>query len=101
MYIPPKYRMANEEECLELMRQHPFAIMVTTHHGMPVATHIPIELYEEEKVLFGHISKANLQHHAVEEGQEVLVIFQGPHAYISPSWYENENVMYGILAFLI
>jgi len=57
-----------------------------------VATHIPLELSEDETKLRGHIAKANPQWKNFQNNSEVMVIFPGPHAYVSSSWYDHENV---------
>jgi transcriptional regulator len=59
-----------------------------------MATHTPLMLYlrEEQPVLIGHISIANEQKELLVNGAEVLCIFQGPHAYVSPRWYTEMNV---------
>ena len=61
---------------------------------MPVATHIPLELEDtgNQIKLLGHVSLANKQHEVLREHPQVLVIFTGPHAYISSSWYAKPNV---------
>lgn len=56
------------------------------------ATHLPLLLSDDKKSLIGHFSKGNQQWKDIE-GQEVLVVFQGPHCYISPSWYENQDTV--------
>lgn len=59
--------------------------------GALEGTHIPMVLHRNEGeygVLYSHFAKAN-PHWKVLEGQEVLVIFSGPHSYISPSWYAH------------
>src|SRR5699024_2633993 len=74
---------------------HPFGIVVTTENGQPVATHLPMQLrkIEGEYYITGHVAYANPQWKTLRDSNEkVLVIFQGPHAYISSSWYEHENV---------
>ena len=61
----------------------------------PWATHLPFVLGKNnagEHILSGHLAKANQQWKSISEKDDVLVIFQGPHAYISSSWYNHENV---------
>lgn len=56
------------------------------------ASHLPFLLQSEAGapgVLLGHMARANPQWHDFQSGAEVLVLFQGPHGYISPSWYES------------
>jgi transcriptional regulator len=91
MYIPPAFREDDLEVLHALMRDYSFAIVVTQQGGVPVATHLPLLLESERGAygtLLGHMARANTQWHGFDGTQEALVIFQGPHAYITPSWYE-------------
>jgi transcriptional regulator len=91
MYTPPAFREEDISTLHALMLANSFAILVTQEQGAPLATHLPFLLEAERGpygTLLGHMARANSQWHAFEQGQQALVIFQGPHAYISPSWYE-------------
>jgi len=91
MYIPNSFRENDQSLLHELMRQYNFAILVTQHEGAPFATHLPFLLDAERGphgTLLAHMARANPQWRAFAGGQPALVIFQGPHAYVSPSWYE-------------
>jgi len=94
MYVPKIFKNENQEEIEEFIRQNSFGILVSLENGLPLATHIPIELKEKEdkKMLCGHLARANGQWRSFDENKEVLVIFSGPHAYISSSWYTGESV---------
>ncbi|WP_297516175.1 FMN-binding negative transcriptional regulator [Flavobacterium sp.] len=95
MYIPENYSLSNPEEMHEFIRTNNFAILVNQTHGQLWATHIPLVLDTKEDgtpYLLGHLSKLNPQHEGFLENDAVLVIFSGPHAYISSSWYDHENV---------
>jgi transcriptional regulator len=90
MYIPKSFREDDLETLHSLMRQYSFATLVTQHDGVPFASHLPFVLQADQGpygTLLGHMARANPQWQDFASGQEVLVIFQGPHAYISPSWY--------------
>lgn len=94
MYIHSINRWENEEEITNLIQQNPFATLVSKVDGRPWATHLPLLLSKDKNgdaVLSGHVAKANQQWKHLGE-EEVLVLFQGPHAYISSSWYNHENV---------
>ncbi|MFL5800750.1 MAG: FMN-binding negative transcriptional regulator [Roseiflexaceae bacterium] len=91
MYIPNSFRENDQSLLHELMRQYSFAILVTQHDGAPFATHLPFLLDAERGqygTLLAHMARANPQWRGFASGQPALVIFQGPHAYVSPSWYE-------------
>ncbi len=93
MYIPKLFLEENEEKILAFMREFNFATLVTAKNGFPTATHLPfiIEKREEKIILSAHLAKANA--HWKHFDGEILVIFQEPHAYISPVLYgEMPNV---------
>ncbi len=95
MYTPRDYKNDNIDEIKNFIQQNSFGVLVVEADGKITATHIPLELYKNEKgedVLCGHISKANPQWKNFETTKEVLAIFSGPHTYISSSWYDHENV---------
>lgn len=75
-----------------LMRDHPFAMLVGQRDGRLDANHLPLLLVEEGEygTLQGHAARA-LSFDALA-GQEVLIVFQGDHAYVSPSWYETKQL---------
>jgi transcriptional regulator len=89
MYRPPHFREDRLEVLHALIRAHPLATLVTAGPGGLVANHIPflIEDGGEFGVLHAHPARANEQLAALRAGADALVIFQGPQAYISPSWY--------------
>ena len=95
MYIPHYYKNEDLEEVKEFIRQNSFAILVNQVDGKPWATHIPLELSRNtqgEERLIGHIAKANPQWKSFSSDSKVLAIFNGPHTYVSSSWYKEEEV---------
>lgn len=95
MYIPRRYQEQDREKILSFMKENSFAIVVTVQDGLPVASHIPLAIEKDSfgnDVLTGHISKGNNQKASLINGEKVLCIFSGPHAYISPRWYTELNV---------
>lgn len=95
MYIPELYKNENADEIKNFIKNNSFGILVNQTDGKLWGTHIPLELetnFQEKEVLFGHLSKENPQGKSFENNNEVLAIFNGPHAYISSSWYDHENV---------
>lgn len=94
MYIPKFNAVSDPALLFDLMRQFSFATLVTSHEGAPFATHLPFVVYPERGprgTLVAHMARGNMQWRDLGEagaaGHEALVIFQGAHAYISPSWY--------------
>ena len=95
MYIPHYYKNENLEEVKDFLKKNSFGILVNQLNGRPWAAHIPLELdvdKDGKEVLAGHIAKANPQWKGFSDSGEVLCIFNGPHTYISSSWYKEEEV---------
>lgn len=95
MYIPTHYRNENLSEVREFLKQNSFGILVSQVDGKPWATHIPLELdrdAEGNDILVSHIAKANPQWQHFGDTSEVLCIFNGPHSYVSSTWYQEEEV---------
>ena len=92
MYIPPAFREDDTTALHGLIRQHPFGILVTRDAGSSFASHLPFLIEEDGGlgVLRAHVARGNGQWRDLAEQSEVLVIFHGPHAYVSPSWYETK-----------
>lgn len=94
MYVPKYYKVSDLEEIKEFIQHNSFATIVSIRKGKPIAAHIPMLLkkIEDDYYLTGHLAYGNPLWKTFEEVQDILVIFNGPHAYISSSWYEHENV---------
>jgi transcriptional regulator len=94
MYLPRHFQEQDTERLLALVRRFSFATVVTVDEGTPFASHLPILVEPGSEGapgrLLGHMAKANPQWRAFSEDRDVLVIFQGPHTYVSPSWYVTE-----------
>jgi transcriptional regulator len=96
MYIPPAYSIEEREQLYAFMEANTFATLVTVDDGAPFATHLPVMIDRrrgEQGYVLAHMAKTNPQWQHFANGQEVLLIFQGPHAYISPSWYASDFVV--------
>ncbi|PON00827.1 protease [Bacillus halotolerans] len=94
MYIPKYYKVTNVDDIWDFVQNNSFGTIITTAQGKPIATHLPLQLMKEGDTYYitGHIAYGNPQWRTFETCEDVLVMFQGPHAYISSSWYEKENV---------
>jgi len=90
MYSPPYNRVEDRAELLAFMRRNNFPVLVTGTGTALRASHLPAMLHEEGEriVLDMHMARANRQWQEFKDA-EVLVIFTGPHAYVSPRWYEE------------
>lgn len=90
MYIPKRFKITDESIKISLMKSQGFACLVTQHMGRSLATHLPFVVEEqgERLYLISHMAKANEQLAYLDE-RDCLVIFTGPHAYISPQHYDK------------
>jgi len=90
MYTPAHFKADDRAQPAALIRQHSFATLVTCGERGLFATHLPF-LHDAEPgphgVLLTHMARANPQWQDFAAGREVMVIFQGEHGYISPTWY--------------
>ena len=95
MYTPKQFEMNDPAELTAFMQHYNFAALVTSDAGGITATHLPFMLDAtrgEHGTLIAHLARTNTQWESFASGQEALVIFTGPHAYVSPSWYEKPTV---------
>jgi transcriptional regulator len=99
MYIPASFQQPDTSALHDFIQQHSFGVLVTspddTAGGALNASHLPLLLDRScspNGRLIGHMAKANDQWQAADNAR-VLVIFSGPHAYISPRWYSAQNVV--------
>jgi len=92
MYAPPYNRLEDRAELLAFMRQNNFPVLVTGLGGALHASHLPAMVHEagERLVIDMHMAHANPQWHEFFD-EEVMVIFTGPHGYVSPRWYEDSE----------
>ena len=92
MYSPPYNRLEDRAELLEFMRVHNFPVLITGLEGKLHASHLPSMVHEEgERIVIDmHMAFNNPQWSEFLD-EEVLVVFTGPHGYISPRWYEEKE----------
>jgi transcriptional regulator len=94
MYIPSSFSETDHTTLFDFIERHNFGLLVSQLGNEPVATHLPLLLDRQAApsgMLVGHMARANPQWQAAD--CNVMVVFSGPHTYISPSWYEAENVV--------
>ena len=92
MYTPDTFKETNLKRLHALMRRYPFALLLTAHDGEIAATHLPFMLDAERGAhgtLLAHMARTNPHWQLLDGQRGALVVFTGPHAYISPSWYES------------
>jgi transcriptional regulator len=96
MYIPPAHRVEDPVKVRSFIEANGFATVITTgEDGAPFASHLPVllDVTPDGEVLRSHMARSNEQWRHFASGKEVLCIFHGPHAYISPSWYVSKNTV--------
>jgi transcriptional regulator len=94
MYVPSAFAESDQPKLHDFMETHSFGLLIS-QGAEPTASHLPFLLDRRSGQcgrLIGHLARANPQWQQAS-GSPVLVVFSGPHAYISPSWYEAENVV--------
>jgi transcriptional regulator len=95
MYNPALFKIDDADRLADFLRRYPFGTLISTRAGELDISHLPLLLAPEApgpRRLLGHMARANPAWHALE-GQDVRVLFQGPHGYISPSWYEEAQAV--------
>jgi transcriptional regulator len=90
IYIPEHFAEHDLARLQALVRAHNFATLVSVHQGEIRVSHLPFLLDAERRMLRAHMARANPQWRTFSPEREVLVIFHGPHHYISPSWYASQ-----------
>ena len=95
MYLPAAFVEHDPAKLFAAIERYSFGILVSDRNGEPFATHLPFLVDRSlgpRGGLLGHMARANSQWESAD-GQSVLAVFSGPHAYISPAWYEAERVV--------
>jgi transcriptional regulator len=95
MYIPPHFAETDLPTLHDFIERNSFGVLISSLDGSPFATHLPFLLERasgSRGTLVGHMARANPQWREFA-GRTVMTIFSGPHAYISPTWYESANVV--------
>lgn len=97
MYTPASFHVEDRETLRLFMRKHSFAAVVSADEKAGLTgSHLPLLLRMDEAgndILSGHMARANPQWREFESGAEVLAMFQGPHGYVSPSWYADDGAV--------
>lgn len=95
MYMPEHFKETNPERISALIEGNSFGMLVTAPDGVPFVSHLPFifdPTASSNGKLLCHMARANPQWQHFSSCGEVLAIFQGPHAYVSPSWYSSPGV---------
>lgn len=89
MYLPAHFRADDPALARTLIAAHPFATLVSTLAGAPFITHLPLLLSADGQRLLGHFARPNPHAAAIGNGAPAVAVFHGPHAYVSPRWYQR------------
>jgi transcriptional regulator len=95
MYIPVAFAESDLTTLHDFIERHGFGLLCSQHDSTPLASHIPLLIDRTlgaQGTLRGHMARANSQWRLAAQS-EVLAVFSGPHAYISPTWYEADDVV--------
>jgi transcriptional regulator len=92
MYPPPYHQSQDKNKMIALIKQYPFAMLVSVLDGQPFVTHIPIIYDETSGKLVAHIDLYNPQVKSLTDGAKVMVVFRGPDTYISPGVYTTRQL---------
>ncbi len=95
MYIPASFEVTDKAKLHRFIHENSFGMLVSIRDDLPFVSHVPLLLddaYGQNGMLLGHVARANPQWQDLD-GKQVLAVFAGPHAYVSPSIYESENVV--------
>lgn len=91
MYLPSYFAVDDLEEVAAFIQANAFGQLISSVEGRLFSSHIPFFLSSDKASLTCHVAKKNPQWKRID-GQEVLITFQGPHDYVSPSWYASSGV---------
>lgn len=91
MYIPKHFNVTDRKEIVSFIKNNAFGQLISLVDGKLFSSHIPFLFNDQNQSLLCHVARNNHQWKNIEE-QEILVTFQGPHDYVSPSWYSSPGV---------
>ena len=91
MYLPDHFKISEAAEIFSFLDANAFGQLVSKHDDRFVVSHLPFLISTDRKHLHCHLARQNPQWRQLE-GQQLLVTFQGPHDYVSPSWYQSPGV---------
>ena len=100
MFVRPCWRPTSSQDALDVIEQHPWALLVSNDEDVPLATNLPLMIDRTVPhadptalVLIGHIARGNVHPRALSNpGSSVLAVFEGPWSYVTASWYPNRDM---------
>lgn len=87
IYMPEEFTVKDRDAIFRLIRQNSFATLISAVGNEPMVAHLPVVLNDTNDRLHAHVARANSIWHSFSPEREVLLIFHGPHHYVSPGWY--------------
>jgi transcriptional regulator len=93
LYTPSHFREQREELLLRIMQEHHFGLVITAEGGEPLISHVPLHVNVANRTVSWHLAVQNPQCAALRAGARATLVFQGPHAYVSPRWYESREAV--------
>ena len=93
MYNPPRFQSDDHNEAFAIMDANPFATLITVSDGKPLVSQLPLtpKKTADAITLIGHLARANPHSRALASA-DATVIFHGPHTFITPKWYAENDV---------
>lgn len=93
MYNPPRFKSENTNDAFQLIERNPFATVISVSDGKPIVSHLPLtpKKVDEDVILIGHFARAN-PHWKIFANNQATAIFHGPHTYVTPVWYAENDV---------
>jgi transcriptional regulator len=96
MYVPPHFQSADGDNAAKAAQQSPFALIISNGASVPEISHVPVFFDTSdsgERMVSGHFAKANPHVESLRHTKDVVVVFNGPHTYVSPTWYDSQAVV--------
>jgi transcriptional regulator len=90
MYTPPAFDVSDPAVIRSFVRHHSFGIVISTEGNTLHDTHTPMLISDDSSILTGHLARANPQWRSWPDNPSVKALFHGPHAYISPRYYQSD-----------
>lgn len=92
MYLTDTFEEQDLDKIIPVFIEYPFATVVSVYQQRPIISQLPLSYDQHEHCFYGHLARANPHYQCLLEQSQVLVLFQGPQAYVSPAWYDSPGV---------
>lgn len=92
MYLTDAFEEKNLAKIIPVFIEYPFATLVSVYQQRPLISQLPLSYDRQEHCFYGHLARDNPHYECFSQQSQVLILFQGPQAYVSPVWYESPGV---------